>query len=495
MKKSNVILQAAVAGAVMAMSASANAGTVATTFTTFASEIFGTGSNTTAITPAPVTYQFGVPVAAAKPISIYVALSGGALYVPGKVTLTDIVCIDAANATSNATSATISADSTFAVFSVTPTNGFNTNSTCTFTPEAASMDHADTALATSGGVITATWTNDAGAVSGSAIPSGGTNIDAAGTHSGNVAQSASAITGKMVASSSFPSGKSGGVATTQQIDVAATPTAAFFTTDAQVTSNTLLNLGALYFSEVSGIQDDGTGWDYSMGKTKAAGLGVVGSGDFTAADSSGAGKGFYLATAPDCATGAVGTPTFNTGKTTATLAGVATLAKDTPYYICVSVPAANTTVIPASAYTATATLKKTAASELTTSIASTALLTTTLNGQAVTVHNYVPTTVTGWTTWLRVINTGSVTADIKAALVDETTGVAGTAGVIISGLKAGGAHTVDPTVLEAAIGGAPAATARPRIRVSGPTNGLTVQSYIFTPGGSFTNVSAAQSKP
>ena len=40
--------------------------------------------------------------------------------------------------------------------------------------------------------------------------------------------------------------------------------------------------------------------------------------------------------------------------------------------------------------------------------------------------------------------------------------------------------------------GAQAAGARPRIRVTAPTTGLTVQNMLFTPNGSFTNNSSKE---
>jgi len=106
------------------------------------------------------------------------------------------------------------------------------------------------------------------------------------------------------------------------------------------------------------------------------------------------------------------------------------------------------------------------------------------NGQQIDVRNYVPVALTGWTTFLRIVNTGSIAAAVSGAFINETTGVVGTAGVLISSLPAGASRTLDSTQIEAVLG-AQTATARPRIRITAPTNSMEVQTYVFTPAGQF----------
>ena len=502
MKKRNVILHTAIASALLTMAGVSSAGTLATTFKTYASEVFGAGSAATAITPTPITYQFGVPVAANQVVSIYVQLSGGAKFVAGKVTNTDLKCLDAASASITATTGAPSTDGTYAVFSVnTGASGLNTNSTCTYIPKGASVDNANVALSASGGVITSTWTNDTAAVSLAAVPTGGTNFDTAGTHVGNIAQSAAAITATYIASSAFPFTPVGGAATgaaeTKKINVAATPTAALFTVGSNGAATNTVNLGALLFAETAGIQDDGAGADYTLAKATATGLSAVITGDFSLAEAAAASKGVFLATDLACtaqiAAPAAGAVTYNTGKTTATISGGTRPTVNVPMYVCMTVKPTNTTAITPTAYSATASLAKTAATELATVVASTPLLATALNGSTVDVRSYIPAATVGYTSFVRVINTGSVTAPVTGVWLYEN-GTVGTSGTLIASLTAGGSTTLSSAQVEAALG-APTVIGgnRPRLRVAAATNALQAQSFFLTnANGNFSDVTGAQ---
>ena len=503
MKKRNVILHTAIASALLTMAGVSSAGTLATTFKTYASEVFGAGSAATAITPTPITYQFGVPVAANQVVSIYVQLSGGAKFVAPKVANTDLKCLDAASASITATTGAPSTDGTYAVFSVnTGASGLNTNSTCTYIPKGASVDNANVALSASGGVITSTWTNDTAAVSLAAVPTGGTNFDTAGTHVGNIAQSAAAITATYIASSAFPFTPVGGAATgaaeTKKINVAATPTAALFTVGSNGAATNTVNLGALLFAETAGIQDNGAGADYSiLTKATATGLSAVITGDFSLAEAAAASKGVFLATDLACtaqiAAPAAGAVTYNTGKTTATISGGTRPTVNVPMYVCMTVKPTNTTAITPTAYSATASLAKTAATELATVVASTPLLATALNGSTVDVRSYIPAATVGYTSFVRVINTGSVTAPVTGVWLYEN-GTVGTSGTLIASLTAGGSTTLSSAQVEAALG-APTVIGgnRPRLRVAAATNALQAQSFFLTnANGNFSDVTGAQ---
>lgn len=61
-------------------------------------------------------------------------------------------------------------------------------------------------------------------------------------------------------------------------------------------------------------------------------------------------------------------------------------------------------------------------------------------------------------------------------------------------LKPGASKTIHGSDIEAALGVTLAAGARPRLRVTAPTTGLTVQNMLITSGG-FTNNSSAQGQP
>jgi Subtilase family/Putative binding domain, N-terminal len=114
-----------------------------------------------------------------------------------------------------------------------------------------------------------------------------------------------------------------------------------------------------------------------------------------------------------------------------------------------------------------------------------------ITGTSVIVRTYVPAadSVTGYTSYLRVINTGSSPTPVTVALVD-TAGVRGNS-VVLANLPAGAAQTFNSSQIEAALGSPVAAGSRPRIAVSGTTV-LEVQSFLTQPGGAFTEVSGGQ---
>jgi hypothetical protein len=132
------------------------------------------------------------------------------------------------------------------------------------------------------------------------------------------------------------------------------------------------------------------------------------------------------------------------------------------------------------------------------SLASTPLYNLLSNGGSAYVREYIPAAVQGYTTFIRVINTGGVTANVNAAIVSDVTGTTGTAGVIATAIPPNGAVTLSSSQIEAAIktagGVAPAGTPgassgfRPRLFVSAPTT-IAVQSFISDANGNFSEVS------
>ena len=115
-----------------------------------------------------------------------------------------------------------------------------------------------------------------------------------------------------------------------------------------------------------------------------------------------------------------------------------------------------------------------------------------ITGTSVVVRTYVPAadSATGYTSYLRVINTGSTPTAITMAVVDGATGVQSNAAVVAT-LPAGGAQTFTSSQLEAALGVNVIAGSRPRIAVRA-ANVLEVQSFLTQPGGAFTEVSGGQ---
>jgi len=497
-KGNNVVLKTAVASAMLVMAGAANAG-IGTSNRTFALELFN-GSTPTLTQPvlAPVSYQFGGPIAAGSTFYVYLGLSGGATFsaVPALTTFAGTagdgtIINDGGSVGGTISAVAIAADSTYIRFKVVLAAGksISTNSVFTFTPTVGIIN-ANTALAATGGTITLTWVNNSTATT-STIPAG--DLDTGGTHSGTVATSSQGITMTAAASSAFPF-NSGGVAETAKIDLAASPISAKFTTPGATLSNAnslvLINLGALRAKSNSTVQADGT-TGYTIA-TQVASLGYVvtaPAGFFTALSTGGT---TLLSTTADCLQAWTGTTsaTFTTAAlaaaaTSITVSGAATPATATNYYVCMSIPAAPTLALQTGTPTLTASLVHAGtAVDSSNSLASTALYALTSNGASKYVRNYVPAAVTGWTNFLRIINTGAITADVSAAVVDEATGVAGTAAKILTGLKAGAATTVNSTQIEAAIG-AQTSSARPRLLITAPTNALEVQNFLFTPNGSF----------
>ncbi len=112
------------------------------------------------------------------------------------------------------------------------------------------------------------------------------------------------------------------------------------------------------------------------------------------------------------------------------------------------------------------------------------------------VRSYVPASVTGYTSFVRIINIGATATPIQATLIDDTTGAEEASGMLIASLPAGAAVTLDAHQIESALGVAPAAASRPRVRVVStavPSIPLEVQSFIANPGNVVTQVGGAQS--
>jgi len=176
----------------------------------------------------------------------------------------------------------------------------------------------------------------------------------------------------------------------------------------------------------------------------------------------------------------------NTGGTAVVFGEIGGLALE---YVCVQAAVPNAvTWTPGQSYiTATlgASTAETALGVAPVTIAKTALYNLQTNGGNATVRSYIPAANGSgagvYQSFIRVINTGSVTANISAAIVSDTTGLTGTPGVFAKNLPAGAAVTVPSSTIEAAIvaagGTAPAAASRPRLYISGPTS-ITVQSFL-----------------
>lgn len=488
MNKRNLILQSAVAMALGVAAIGAHAGTIGTTTQTYATEVFGAGSDAVAIKPAGIGYQFGVPVAASQTIYMYLQLSGGAKFT-GAVAA-NMSCNDSVGIAIAASAAAVSTDGTFAVFTInTGANGFSTSSMCNYLPAAANINTLAAALGTAGGTVSGTWTN-ADSLSTTAVPTTGL-VDAGGTRTGVVLTSAQAISGTVKASSAFTGGADG-TAETQRIDVSATPAATSFTTGVNTASISGVNLGYIRFQDVAGTQYIETGAaDYTMALARVTTMDATVTGDFSAAGTTGAVT--LSRNDATCAT-VTATGTLNAAKTTATFAGVAKPLTGDRDFVCYALATAPRTIaIAEQTPTATASLNKGVATDQKDTVAATNLYQLRLNGSTVDVRSYVPAAnvPAGYNSYVRVINKGSVAAPISVAVINGDTGVVGASGTLISSLPAGAAKTLSASQVEA-VTGAIAAGDRPRLRISGPTDWLNVQSFMSNPGGVVSDMTGGQ---
>lgn len=115
------------------------------------------------------------------------------------------------------------------------------------------------------------------------------------------------------------------------------------------------------------------------------------------------------------------------------------------------------------------------------------------SGTTIDVRSYLPSalSVSGYTSAVRVINTGSSTTAVRVAIIDGNTGAVGNSAVLNPALPPGAAITYFAQQIEDALGLALAASARPRLRVTSTTV-IEVQSFMSNPGGAVTESDSVQ---
>ena len=498
MKKSNFILQAAVASALVVMVGGAQAGTTSGANTTFATELFGATSSATnvQIKPGALVYTFNTPggivVNAGGSVFLYQRLAGGifsTLPLVGQYALS-------AGVTLTATAVALSTDST--TVRITLNNGTTVNQTIgiggavTWTPIANAVGGVNVTLATAGGAVSASSTvSSIGTAlpnTGIALPSDLDNVTITNTGAGTqVAVSATAITGAIAASSSFAKVE------TQQIDLtAASPTSRFTTPGtalSNVNSATLVNLGSVTFTETAGNQfiADASA-DYTI-----AGRGTATTFNGTVTGAFKTGATAILTTDLACTTGIVAGSlgVLNAGLTQFTFSAGTLPTAATPNFICLTAPV-TAGAIPETTPTASFTFTKTTTTDAATTAAGT-LYALKQNGATVDVRSYIPASTAGYTSFVRIINTGSVAAAVMGQWVFEN-GTTSTAATLIASHPGAGSVTLSSTQIEAALG-APTVIGgnRPRLRLTAPTNGLQAQSFFLTnANGNFSDATGAQ---
>lgn len=502
MNKRNLVMQAAVAGVFAVTIGSANAATaVSATSVKFAAEQFlGTTPNAAIYLPN-LSVVTATAIPAGSILSVAVELTGAIF---ATTLIGDVgagVAASTAVAPAVSTAITCSAGSTLSGTTValpgvstqtTTTNNANVV-LCSFTTSGAvgiggtlltlnAPALSAAGLASTSATVSAVGTIYVGTATapvGAALPTAGT-LEAA-SPSTTVATSANGVT---ITAAAGTAGK---------IDLTATPVGSAFSGAA---SATVVDLGTI--TVTSGTAKYlSTAVSYAIGtpaKTLTTTV-TAPAGFFSAMKTA----GLISLITSDCITGATTLATstaFGTSALAAAATTVSTTAATpvtaTAYHVCMSIPTSSSTSVALVPGTAalTATLGAAATQDSAKTLASTNLWALAYNGSQYDVRNYVPKGATGYTSFVRVINTGSVSSSISVAVIDETTGAAGTA-FVLGTLAAGAAKNYSSTDVEA-VTGAITSTARPRLRITGPTNTLNVQTFLALPSGDIVDMTGAQ---
>jgi len=494
----------------------AQAGTLSTAVaggTLFAVEDFtGSFSGTSGgITPGVVTYTVGttngIVVNAGGTIYFTVRLAGGtfkAAPLAAQITGTALAVGGGGNGVVSA--GVLSSDSTTATFAVTYTAGvtLGVGSTFAYTPPANGAATAivgvKSALGTVGGTVTATASLSAitpvvQAPSATTAPNTGTAQAADIDGPAASAVIAKAVQGVAVSVGSLST-------YTGKIDLTASPAGGNYALSATPGVPIKVALGSVTLTDASTAGNDITG-GVAVNTASAAAAAAT---PLTITVTPGTGQAFPIgatlqldATSNACgalvgaASGAVTAATTTTAITlTAPNANTATA---TPLYVCMTKPSSGNTAAP---ITASITGKLDFSINTATSGADSVTgngYALGYNGSSVTTDTYFPVAIGqyGYSTYTRIVNTGAVTANVSAAFVDGVAGTTGASAVIVSNLAPGAAVLLNNSTIETALGVAPAATARPRLNVTAPTNKLVVQNYVQSANGTFSEVSAEAS--
>jgi hypothetical protein len=497
MKKRNVFVQTAVASALLALSVSALAGSLTATKRTVANEAFGSAfTATTKVFVPDVAYVFNTPAG-------IVVNDGGSIDVVFTMTggqWSSSAALGAGNAVASAMGGV------FAVTAPVASTVTNTNDTLKVT-----LTNSTGANITIGIGGTLTLTSLAGGVRFQAIgvtQDTPVTVSATVLNGTNVLESASDVT--VVENAAAIASTFTASTETKQIDLTAAPAGSALT--AGVAGTGLVQLGKIKFTATTGTKVD---LDVSAGlveSTIAPGAPAFGTGlTVTVVPATGsftAKQGIVLATAANCSgalTGGATTQTLAplatavTGSTTSIVdtvvsASAANLATDlvAGLYLCSDYSGKTaSSVISLFKPTVTASYTKASTAYTGSTLAASTGYDLTNNGQIVDVLNYIPAAVTGYIQTVRLINTGTVDAQASVAVINEATGVVGTAAPIGAVIPAGGSLRLSQAAIEAVIG-TQAATVRPRLRFSAATNSLKVQSLFNNANGAYTNLSGIE---
>ena len=517
MKKRNLALNTAVASALLALIGSAQAVTVTASPTLFARELLqGSTPNATALTMPVINVVSANGIPVNSTVFVYIKFSGASIATSGAAT-TAIANVVISNGDGSA----------LAAGNIPGATSFGT-STGTANPTAAGsgVDYlvlqfvtGATAVGIGGTIATltgATVNFASSAISTPITVVSSVGIGAPATRFGALAASSSsydalstattiATTAQAITVSSAASTLSG------LIDLTTTPAAAGFTiapnANAAVATNAI-RLGTVTLANAATAPNIAT----NAGSYTVATVVPATGATFTVSAAAGffaalgtTGRINLEATAGSCAsTAAVASglqsPVFATAALAAAATSVTLTSTATPsaaaYSVCMYLPTVSSTSIPLIAGTPSITgvlNRAVVTTDSATNLASSNLYTLALNGSQVDVRMYVPAAVTGYSSFIRVINTGSIAAPVSAQFINAD-GSIGTSGVLVATLPAGGSTTLSSTAIEAVLG-APVGgvSARPRLRILAPTTGLNIQNQLSNNAtGVYTDFNGAQ---
>ena len=497
MNKRNLVSRTAVAVALVSLFAgvTANAAVaVSATAPKYAVEVFkGTAPGTSILSPTANVVS-GVAIPTGSSVTVLLQLSNGATWDTTVLAASAfsnaaggtfaITYVNSGGATLTASSPGVASNADVALLSITSSTATTLGIGGQLVSSLSTNKIHTAALATVG-TTNVTGTTYTGALT--ALPAAGTTpLDAASVATGLV----SSIVGLTLSGSATAAG-------TQKVDLTATPVATQFISTAGARSN-VVTLGAVTATINSGsVALNSAAAAYAItGKNIAVTL-TGSAGVFTAMNSTKrawletgactAGAGFAL---PGTSTG-FATAAAAAAATTLTLTGTTTPASGSAYNVCLEVDGA--TAISTGTFSATATLGAAAAQDQAQALAATSLMTLAFNGSQRDVRSYIPAGTVGYTSFVRAVNTGTVTAAVTGQWLYEN-GTSSTPATLISSLVGGGASTLSSTQVEALLG-APTVIGsnRPRLRLTAPTNGMDVQSFFLTnANGNFSDVTGAQ---
>lgn len=490
MKKRNVFIQTAVASALLAFGV-AHAGSVTVSARSVANEAFGTAVAQPTIAAGAISlptlqYTFNTPggivVNNSGSVKVVFTLAGGTTDTAGTFNAANVIL------TSGINTFTPTVSSTGSAYTVTLTNNSGGNLTIGI---GASVSLVSTAANAQYRVIGVTKGTNV-AVTGQALNGLDNSVLEATTAAANAITFAEAVTAASTVSTSANKINLNTLPTPGTALVAAAP----------------VSFGGVTLTNTAGTQvklDAAGATDTDL--TDATTTAYAQSGTFTVGKVSGAftpGMTVGLYTTQACTTAITGTLTqtnapvgaIAAGTTRITLAytGLVAAQLDAGVFVCgdYSVVTAGT-VLSEITPTVAFTYDKASTSYMDEVVASFNGYALTTNGQTKIVRSYIPAAAVGYTSFVRVINTGAVDAPVTGQFVNEDGSTPSAAGVIIATLKAGGSKTLTSSEIETAMGVAPAGATRPRLRLTAATNGLEAQSFFLTnANGNFSDATGAQ---